>query len=47
MKNNILSILLSEKNFDNKMVVSTGSYILSELPCIVAYKNNDIKLLNV
>ncbi len=24
------------------MVVSTGSYILSELPCIVAYKNNDI-----
>lgn len=42
MSNNILSILLSEKNFDNKMVVSTGSYILSELPCIVAYKNNDI-----
>ncbi|HEH2319540.1 TPA: GNAT family N-acetyltransferase, partial [Staphylococcus aureus] len=42
MSNTILSILLSEKNFDNKMVVSTGSYILSELPCIVAYKNNDI-----
>lgn len=42
MSNNILSILLSEKNFDSKMVVSTGSYILSELPCIVAYKNNDI-----
>ncbi|HDD0556435.1 TPA: GNAT family N-acetyltransferase, partial [Staphylococcus aureus] len=24
MSNNILSILLSEKNFDSKMVVSTG-----------------------
>nr|ALB00630.1 acetyltransferase GNAT family protein [Mammaliicoccus stepanovicii] len=38
----IYSSLLEREDYDNEMVVSTGRYTLSELPCVVAIKNNNV-----